>query len=86
VGIRHDTLLRTARLLGGYAHMGLSEDAVVSTLTEAAILAGLSRSEALATAKDGFRYGLKAPIRKLDLESVWREARSRRFRVLGGRS
>jgi Bifunctional DNA primase/polymerase, N-terminal. len=86
VGTRHHTLLKTARLLGGYAHMGFSEDVVVSALTEAAIQAGLPRSEALATARDGFRYGLKAPIWKLDLEPVWREARSRRFRALGGRS
>jgi hypothetical protein len=86
VGTRHHTLLKTARLLGGYAHMGFSEDVVVSALTEAAVQAGLPRSEALATAKDGFRYGLKAPIRKLDLEPAWREARSRRLRALGGRS
>jgi hypothetical protein len=66
--------------------MGFSEDVVVSALTEAAVQAGLPRSEALATAKDGFRYGLKAPIRKLDLEPAWREARSRRLRALGGRS
>jgi hypothetical protein len=78
--------LKTARLLGGYAHMGFSEDVVVSALTEAAVQAGLPRSEALATARDGFRYGLNAPIRKLDLEVVWREARNRRFKVLGGRS
>jgi len=66
--------------------LGFSEDVVVSALTEAAIQAGLPRSEALATARDGFRYGLKAPIRKLDLEPVWIEARNRRIGALGGRS
>jgi hypothetical protein len=66
--------------------MGLSEDVVVNALAEAAVQAGLPRSEALATARDGFRYGLNAPIRKLDLGAVWREAQNRRFKALGGRS
>jgi len=86
VGTRHHTLLKTARLLGGYAHLGLSEEAVVRALAEAAMQAGLPRAEALATAKDGFGYGLEAPIREFDIKPLWREAQSRRFRNLGERS
>ena len=80
VGTRHDTLLRTARLLGGYAHMGLDPEVVVEALVEAGVRAGLPVSEAEATAWDGFNHGTRAPIGHLDLTVALREARNRRLR------
>ena len=61
-GQRHNTLLSYARLIGGYVHLGLDPEQVTSALAEAAMQAGLPHSEAEATARDGLRYGLDAPL------------------------
>jgi len=61
-GQRHNTLLSYARLIGGYVHLGLDFEQAVAALAAAGVQAGLPHSEAEATARDGLRYGLDAPL------------------------
>jgi hypothetical protein len=65
-GAKHDTLLRIARTIGGYAHLlGESDDRLVRLMLGA--LPGTVKDwrNAEQTARDGLRYGQAAP---LDLE------------------
>lgn len=61
-GTRHNTLLSHARMAGGYVHLGLDPEQATRALTAAGVQAGLPHSEAEATARDGLRYGLDAPL------------------------
>ena len=61
-GNRHNRLLALARLMGGYAHLGLDPEEAARALAQAGVEAGLSWQEALRTAQDGVRYGLLAPL------------------------
>ena len=61
-GQRHNALLSHARLIGGYVHLGLDFERAVAALVAAGVQAGLPHSEAEATARDGLRYGLDAPL------------------------
>ena len=61
-GQRHNTLLSHARLIGGYVHLGLDFEQAVAALAAAGVQAGLPHPEAEATARDGLRYGLDAPL------------------------
>ena len=62
VGTRHDTLLRVARLMGGYLHLGLEEAQALHALVEAALEAGLPHEEALRTARWGLEAGKANPL------------------------
>jgi hypothetical protein len=62
VGTRHDTLLRVARLMGGYLHLGLEEGQALHALVEAALEAGLPHDEALRTARWGLEVGKATPL------------------------
>ncbi|RIH81312.1 hypothetical protein Mlute_02836 [Meiothermus luteus] len=61
-GQRHNTLLSYARLIGGYVHLGLDPEQATRALTAAGVQAGLPHPEAEATARDGLKYGLSAPL------------------------
>ncbi|MDX2005587.1 MAG: bifunctional DNA primase/polymerase [Meiothermus sp.] len=63
-GTRHDTLLRHSRLVGGWvgAVQGLNEGEALERLIAAGIAAGLPRSEAVQTARDGLADGIKSPL------------------------
>jgi Bifunctional DNA primase/polymerase, N-terminal. len=62
VGTRHDTLLRVARLMGGYLHLGLEEAQALHALVEAALEAGLPHEEAIRTARWGLEVGKVNPL------------------------
>lgn len=62
VGSRHDTLLRYARLLGGYLHLGLSREEALEALVQAALEAGLPWKEAARTASWGLEAGRARPL------------------------
>jgi len=62
VGERHNTLLRTARLVGGWVHHGLSEAEALEALVQAAVSTGLPEAEARRTARDGLEYGKAKPL------------------------
>ncbi|GIW32665.1 MAG: hypothetical protein KatS3mg071_2839 [Meiothermus sp.] len=61
-GTRHNTLLNAARLMGGYVHLGLDPEKAIHALAAAGGQAGLPHPEAEATARDGLKYGLSAPL------------------------
>jgi hypothetical protein len=65
-GQKHDTLLRIARTIGGYAHLfGLGDDQLVSMMLDALPGTVLDWNSAEKTARDGLAYGRASP---LDLE------------------
>jgi len=72
-GQRHNRLLALARLMGGYCHLGLDPEAVAEALARAGVEAGLPWREALATAKDGVRYGMAAPLDLEDPAPIYRK-------------
>jgi len=49
-------------MAGGYVHLGLAPEQATRALTAAGVQAGLPHPEAEATARDGLKYGLSAPL------------------------
>lgn len=60
-GARNSTLNQEAFSLGGLVAHGLSQDDAESELTAAGVMAGLSHSEAAATARGGLKAGMNSP-------------------------
>ena len=71
VGTRHDTLLRMARLMGGYLHLGLPEEVALRALVEAALEAGLPLEEAERTARWGLEVGRDSPLELPERRLAW---------------
>ena len=62
-GLKHDTLLRIARALGGYQHMlGYTEAELVGMLLAALPTTVLDCKSAEKTALDGLRHGMLSPL------------------------
>ncbi|HMQ77820.1 MAG TPA: phage/plasmid primase, P4 family [Flavobacteriales bacterium] len=62
-GHRHDSLLRSARIAGGYAAAAqLDPEAVIETMANAGQASGLDAAEAQRTARDGVQHGALAPL------------------------
>jgi hypothetical protein len=60
-GGRHDGLLREARTLGGWLHLGLDAGQVAGGLLEAALAAGMAEGEARRTIEAGLEHGAQSP-------------------------
>lgn len=78
-GQRHNVLLNTARLVGGWcAHLGVGVEQAARALTAAGVQSGLPHPEAARAARDGLRHGAAhpLPLPESPRDALWADSRS----------